>query len=259
MRLVLLLILLTLRAAGAAPVAPWEVWDDCHLEADKYFDADSFRIRHGTDGYVLRLYFADAPEINSAYGERVEEQAAYFRTTKPAVLRAGEKAKEFTAQFLGKSFRVITRRQSAPGASRDPRYYAIVVRGGERLDAALVGAGLARTTSAIATYPDAAAGQRDARALRLLEAKAAQAQRGIWNGAQETLNEALQPRALGVQPRLINLNTATATELASLPGVGPKTAAQIIRARPLKDLAALDALPGFGPKKLEALRELVGF
>ena len=59
--------------------------------------------------------------------------------------------------------------------------------------------------------------------------------------------------------RLINLNTATAAELASLPGIGPKTAAQIIRARPLKDIAALDALPGFGPKTIEALRELVSF
>lgn len=259
MRLAFLLLILTLQIAGAAPVGRWEVWEDCRLEADKYFDADSFRIRHGSDAYVLRLYFVDAPETDKAYGERIQEQAAYFHTTEPAILRAGATAKEFTEQFLGKSFRVITRRQPAPGASRDPRFYAIVVRGGERLDAALVSAGLSRTTSEIATYPDAAAGQRDARALRLLEAKAASTQRGIWNGATVTLKEALQPRTRGVQPRLINLNTATATDLASLPGVGPKTAAQIIRARPLKDLTALDALPGFGPKKMEALRELVGF
>ncbi len=74
------------------------------------------------------------------------------------------------------------------------------------------------------------------------------------------MKEAVKQR-MGIAPaaRRINLNTATADEMAALRGVGPKTAALIISARPLADLAALDALPGFGPKRIAALRELVSF
>ncbi|WNC44740.1 phospholipase D-like domain-containing protein [Thermosynechococcus sp. GLH187] len=58
----------------------------------------------------------------------------------------------------------------------------------------------------------------------------------------------------------VNLNTATAEELQTLPGVGPKLAAEIIRAReqkPFQSLADLDAVPGVGPKLLERLRDRV--
>lgn len=58
----------------------------------------------------------------------------------------------------------------------------------------------------------------------------------------------------------MNLNTATAAELQTLPGVGPKLAAEIIRAReqkPFQSLADLDAVPGVGPKLLERLRDRV--
>ena len=58
-----------------------------------------------------------------------------------------------------------------------------------------------------------------------------------------------------IEPALQSLVDA----LRRLPGIGVKMAEQIIRARPLKDLSALDALPGFGPKKIEALRKLVSF
>lgn len=250
----------------AAPAKAWEVWDYCRLATDKYFDGDSFHIQHGSETMIVRLYLVDAPETDAGYGERIKEQAAYFRTTEAAVLRAGGTARDLTARFLKKPFRVITRRQGAPGASRDARYYALAEQDGRRLDAALVEAGLARVTSEIADYPDSAAGQKTVRALRGLEAKAAQEHRGLWAKSDTTvlLKDALQPRlAAGSTttppPRLINLNTATATELGTLPGIGPKTTEKIIRARPIKDLPALDALPGFGPKTIEALRELVLF
>lgn len=264
---VLLLALFSAPAAPAAsPAKGWQIWDDCRLAADKYFDGDSFHVQHGTQALIVRLYFVDAPETDAGLGERVKGQAAYYRVTEAAVLRGGHAARTFTERFLSKPFRVITRMQAAPGASREPRYYAMVEQGGRRLDAALVEAGLAAPTSEIADYPDATGGQRTARELRALQARAAQDKRGLWQRTVnvETLKDALKPR-LGPgsvatpQSRLINLNTATAEELSTLPGIGPKTAGQIIRARPLKDLAALDALPGFGPKKIEALRELVSF
>ena len=248
------------------PAKGWEVWDDCRRLADKYFDGDSFHVQHGSQAIIVRLYFVDAPETDAGLGERIKGQAAYYRISEAAVLRGGHAARNFTERFLSKPFRVITRMQTAPGASREPRYYVIVEQGGHRLDAALVEAGLAAPTSEIADYPDASGGQRTAGELRTLQAKATQEMRGLWQRTVtvETLKDALKPRlgpgsVTAPAPRLINLNPASADELASLPGIGPKTAAQIIRARPLKDIAALDALPGFGPKKIEALRDLVSF
>ncbi|MCE9612056.1 MAG: helix-hairpin-helix domain-containing protein [Chthoniobacter sp.] len=266
---IVLLLLLTCAFSPAAPapasVRKWETIEGCRFATDKYFDGDSFHVEYGGQTLIIRLYFVDAPETDARLGERIKEQAAYFHVTEAAALRGGKAAADFTANFLSKPFRVITSRQLAPGASREQRYYGMIERDGRRLDAALVEAGLAAPTSEIADYPDSAGGQKTAHALRALQAKAAQDKRGLWARASvaESLKDALKPR-LGVfggapAPRTINLNTAPAEELSSLPGIGPKTAAQIIRARPLKDLSALDALPGFGPKKIEALRELVSF
>ena len=179
-----------------------------------------------------------------------------------AVLKAGTAAKEFAGNFLSKPFRVITSRRVAPGASRTDRYYAVIERGETRLDAALLEEGLARATSEVAAYPDDASGKRAMQQLRVLEQNSEKAKRGIWaaSGTRvEAIVNAVKSRLGKAIDHRTNVNTATATELASLPGVGPKMAAQIIRARPLKDLSALDALPGFGPKKIEALRELVSF
>lgn len=58
---------------------------------------------------------------------------------------------------------------------------------------------------------------------------------------------------------VVNLNTASAAEMEGLPGIGPKTAAGIIAARPLRDFDDLDKVPGVGTKTLEALRDLVSF
>ncbi|MFN3265991.1 MAG: helix-hairpin-helix domain-containing protein [Deinococcales bacterium] len=57
----------------------------------------------------------------------------------------------------------------------------------------------------------------------------------------------------------INLNTATQAQLETLPGVGPKMAARIIAARPLKSIKDLDAVSGIGPSMLRKLEPLVRF
>lgn len=76
------------------------------------------------------------------------------------------------------------------------------------------------------------------------------------------ISSAPRPKSSGQSPSAsspVNLNTATIEEIQALPGIGPKTAAHIISARPLKDFQALDSVPGLGAKKIEALRDLVSF
>ncbi len=60
--------------------------------------------------------------------------------------------------------------------------------------------------------------------------------------------------------RLIDLNTATAAELDTLPGIGPVLAARIVAEREKKSFAKVEDLrrvSGIGPKKFEAIRPLV--
>ncbi|MGL4648275.1 MAG: helix-hairpin-helix domain-containing protein, partial [Caldilineaceae bacterium] len=63
--------------------------------------------------------------------------------------------------------------------------------------------------------------------------------------------------ALDLRGVPIDLNTATLEELLALPGVGEKTAAAIVAARPFATVDALDTVPGIGPVTLEELRPLV--
>ena len=53
-------------------------------------------------------------------------------------------------------------------------------------------------------------------------------------------------------PRL-DLNRASAAELESLPGVGPKLAASLVERRPYRSLDELSTVPGLGPRGAERL------
>lgn len=63
------------------------------------------------------------------------------------------------------------------------------------------------------------------------------------------------------QNSLININTASATELETLPGVGPSTAKAIITYRttvaPFSSIDDLLQVSGIGPAKLEAIRAYI--
>lgn len=55
----------------------------------------------------------------------------------------------------------------------------------------------------------------------------------------------------------INLNTASAKDLAELPDIGPKLAAAIVAGRPYKTVDDVVKVKGIGPKTLEKMRDKV--
>lgn len=59
----------------------------------------------------------------------------------------------------------------------------------------------------------------------------------------------------------VRLNAATAAQLERLPGIGPRTAAAILRHRqergPFKKVEELERVPGIGGRTIEKLRGLV--
>lgn len=58
----------------------------------------------------------------------------------------------------------------------------------------------------------------------------------------------------------INVNTASAAQLETLPGIGPKVAQRMIASRrqqPFRSLADLDAVPGIGPRLLEKIQDRI--
>jgi len=76
---------------------------------------------------------------------------------------------------------------------------------------------------------------------------------GEQKGTGSTNDTAAQPHAP------INVNTADAKTLATLPGVGPATAQHIIDGRPYHKLADLEKVSGLSPTKVEALKGKVSF
>ncbi len=66
--------------------------------------------------------------------------------------------------------------------------------------------------------------------------------------------------APGFAQDLIDINTATAQELTSLPGIGPVTAGKIVEYRevhPFTTVEEIQEVKGIGPAKYEAIKDRV--
>jgi competence protein ComEA len=78
------------------------------------------------------------------------------------------------------------------------------------------------------------------------------------DSAEETTAPAVTTTPTGGSDRL-NVNTATQSQLESLPGIGPSKAAAILQYRtdngPFASCAALDAVNGIGPATVSALSD----
>ena len=83
------------------------------------------------------------------------------------------------------------------------------------------------------------------------------------SGAAQTVKVKTQTNSGGpatvkkLPAKPIDINSATEKQLASLPGVGPRTAKRIIAARPFKSVQELKKVKGIGDKKYNMLKSHV--
>ena len=181
-------------SAVSASEKEWLVYDRCQLMDEEYHDGDSFAVKPLTGyTYLFRLYGVDCPETDDRFESRLTEQAKDFAIEQDDVMKWGEKASSFTRDFLQKPFRVYTQKIKADGVSGKSRYYAIIINAeGQRLDEALIQAGLARAhgmgaewdepmwEGKIAKFPRRMTSRRYLSSLRMLEKRAKREKIGIW-------------------------------------------------------------------------------
>ena len=238
-------------------------------------DGDSFVVQAGDRQLHLRLYFADCPEsvaTTDADAKRVREQARYFGITDAKkIFEFGHAATAFTTNLLAQPFTIYTAFASAMGRSPGGRVYAFVIAGdGRDLAHALVEHGLARAYGTKREGPDGKRPEEIQKELQALEVKAMLEHRGGWSATDP--NEITRLRAeqqaedredkdlikfssgKHAAPGSVDLNTATASELQSVSGIGPILATEIIKGRPYKKVDDLLRISGVGQKLLEKIR-----
>jgi competence protein ComEA len=76
----------------------------------------------------------------------------------------------------------------------------------------------------------------------------------IGEGQQDGLGQ-----SLGVSSGIVNVNTASESELDTLPGIGPVTAKKIIASRPYSSLEELTIKKAVGASTFEKIKDLVTY
>jgi competence ComEA-like helix-hairpin-helix protein len=190
---------ISLSAKPAQAHGPWVVLKDCRLIANESNDADSFHVKAGGKEYLFRVYFADAPETDDSFPERVEEQAKYFGIKPQQTTLLGDYAKRFTREKLSGSFTVRTCMQEALGRSNLQRYYAFIETKDGDLAELLVANGLARVHGSAATPAGLSSPEREWRKLQRLEREAKVQKVGGWGAGSGRMTARLprQPAKSG--------------------------------------------------------------
>lgn len=249
--------------------------ENCSLVPTEWSDGDSFQVRL-PDGknQTVRLYGVDCIEIHvqgdDSNARRLRDQRRYFGIKEILTAKAvGEEAKEETARLLAKPFTVVTAFADGRGDGRFSRIYAFVeTSDGRDLAETLVSMGLARAFGVVRQLPDGTQGEEWQEELKDLELTAARSGLGAWKHTDwkklpefrkeartETaeLDSAKGNRKAG-ENKPVDINLAARDELMTLPGIGEKTANQIIGARPFKSVDELDRVPGIGESTLKRIR-----
>ena len=244
-------------------------------------DGDSFLV-HFTDPStgqereeVFRLYAVDCMETlfdQESDRRRLLEQSRHFGVEKPALLIAeGRAATAFVKGELSQPFTIHTAFSQAPGRSGKPRYYAFVVlAGGRDLGTELVTRGLARVKGLSRETAEGVSREEYDAHLTDLEFAAAMERTGIWRLsnparlAETRADKRREDRELASirdvpekVARGLDLNTASAREIETLPGIGPALAARILQGRPYQNPNDLLKVKGIGKSTLEKLRPLI--
>ena len=154
------------------------------LVEDPGNDGDSFRIQHGTQTEVYRLYFVDTCEKSDRFKRRLQHQAVYFGgLSDDKVIDLGEAARERTLDWLrNEPFEIYTRHEPV---MQSERMHAMIrfpqAKEGETwLSERLVRAGLARIYTRGTELSDGTSRQAFEAHLRDLEAEAKAAKQGGW-------------------------------------------------------------------------------
>ena len=276
-----LLAALTLHADEAL-----QTFRGCTLVEANWADGDSFPVRLADGRQITtRLYGADCIEwhVNDeTLARRLRAQRRYFGIAETDAASSMKTARDFgkqaalrTRELLAKPFTVHTAFAGARGNGEKERAYAFVTTAeGKDLATILVEEGLARAFGVTRQLPDGTSGNEYREALADHELTAAAAKKGIWavtdwnHLAEDRAEERRESAELQTilkdsqSTTAINPNTATAEELQSLPGVGPKLAKRIIEARKTNPLTSIDdflAIKGITPKLAETLTPKLQF
>ncbi len=178
-----LILALLLPLAAHAASKPFQKIEACRWKADRWNDGDSFHVITGDAGkeIVARLYFVDTPEAETAYRDRIDEQAAYWRITREQAKDIAHEAAAFTAKRLAEPFTVWTRWNSARGRSALGRVYCIIITAeGRDLNELLVENGLARIYGVRTPLFDGRTSAQYRERLAELEAQAKREKKGAW-------------------------------------------------------------------------------
>lgn len=183
-RPILCLIFLQLGTVGLSARGPWVTLQNCRYLTKRANDGDSFHVSVNGKEYIFRLYFVDAPETDTEFRDRVEEQARYFGIRVYQSVALGQLAKAFTREKLTGPFTIRTNWEDAMGRSRMQRFYVLVETSSGDLGEQLVENGLARIHGIQASPGGRTAARQEWQKLGTLERKAKREKVGGW-GANE--------------------------------------------------------------------------